>query len=333
MSCDYVTRASSNQGIVQTAGLIEDIQPNPANCWSLGLIQMDFFWRKRPWYASQYMRMIKLNRQITPNAHMFLTAALNKLKEDLVNVLVRNVESKFLSSTICLPLAPDGNPDFYFMNKFISDLRVKELSLINRYLDDEGLSNPVLTEKEREALLILKTVTWEDFKMEDIFEKVKTNKLPFKAKDLPKEPTGSFVLPCLTSSFLNQGLNYYSPVEESTVLCNVISIPSNSDVYRSYYQSRNFTVLSDAYAIKTKEEGITGNAQLFAVAAINKFTNVDLYSHKQKLGGWNKVKEMKVKLPVDTDRCVDWNLMDNVVSALKKQQILSVVECVQDELS
>ena len=219
------------------------------------------------------------------------------------------------------------------MNKFISDLRVKELSLINRYLDDEGLSNPVLTEKEREALLILKTVTWEDFKMEDIFEKVKTNKLPFKAKDLPKEPTGSFVLPCLTSSFLNQGLNYYSPVEESTVLCNVISIPSNSDVYRSYYQSRNFTVLSDAYAIKTKEEGITGNAQLFAVAAINKFTNVDLYSHKQKLGGWNKVKEMKVKLPVDTDRCVDWNLMDNVVSALKKQQILSVVECVQDELS
>ena len=51
---------------------------------------------------------------------------------------------------------------------------------------------------------------------------------------------------------MNQGLNNYDPKEGATVLKNVFSIPSNSDVYRSYFQSNDFTVLSDAYAIKWK---------------------------------------------------------------------------------
>ena len=33
-------------------------------------------------------------------------------------------------------------------------------------------------------------------------------------------------------------LNYYVPEEGATVLQNVISIPSNSDVYRAYFQSQ-----------------------------------------------------------------------------------------------
>ena len=87
-------------------------------------------------------------------------------------------------------------------------------------------------------------------------EKIATKKLPYKAKELPKQPTDDYVLPCLTSSFQNQGLNYYAPKAGATVLNNVISIPSNSDVYRAYYQTRDFTVLSDAYAIRWKSKEI-----------------------------------------------------------------------------
>lgn len=50
--------------------------------------------------------------------------------------------------------------------------------------------------------------------------------------------------PCLTSDFRNQGLNYYVSGEGATILKHVISIPSNSDVYRAYYQSRNVQVFS-----------------------------------------------------------------------------------------
>ena len=97
-----------------------------------------------------------------------------------------------------------------------------------------------------------------------------------KLKDLPTEAIDNYDLPCLTSSFRNQGLNYFAPKEGATILKDVISIPSNSDVYRAYFQSREFTVLSDAYAIKwTDEDQELSNYQyLFIVRAINKVTDL-----------------------------------------------------------
>ncbi len=61
-----------------------------------------------------------------------------------------------------------------------------------------------------------------------------------------------YTLPCLTSSFNNQELHYYVPGNGATLFKNVISIPSNSEVYRVYFQSQEFTVLSDAHAIRWK---------------------------------------------------------------------------------
>lgn len=39
-----------------------------------------------------------------------------------------------------------------------------------------------------------------------------------KAKELPKEPTGEYILPVLTSSFMNQGLNYFAPKTGATII-------------------------------------------------------------------------------------------------------------------
>lgn len=134
--------------------------------------------------------------------------------------------------------------------------------------------------------------SWGTYTVGNLFEKIATKKLPYKAKELPKQPTDDYVLPCLTSSFQNQGLNYYAPKAGATVLNNVISIPSNSDVYRAYYQTRDFTVLSDAYAIRWKsgKVALSPNQYLFMVMCINKVTDLPIYSYKNKLGGWNVVK-------------------------------------------
>ncbi len=161
--------------------------------------------------------------------------------------------------------------------------------------------------------------------MGDLFERISTNKLPYKADDLPKQPTGKYVLPCLTSSFQNQGLNYYIPTDSATVLQNVISIPSNSDVYRAYYQSRPFTVLSDAYAIRWKnEEALSANHYLFIVMCINKVTDLPVYSYKNKLGGWNIVQNKRIKLPVKHGK-IDFDFMENFPICLQIEQKKSAI--------
>lgn len=169
---------------------------------------------------------------------------------------------------------------------------------------------------------MLSGVEWGEYRIGDLFERVSTLKLPYKAKDLPSSPEGEFNLPCLTSSFMNQGLNYYVPKSGATILQSVISIPSNSDVYRAYYQSAPFTVLSDAYAIRWIYEGGHPSSELylFLVSCINKVTDLPIYSYKNKLGGWNVVRKKYIQLPTRDGR-IDFEFMERFVAELKAQRV------------
>ena len=196
---------------------------------------------------------------------------------------------KIKTKSIRLPYK-DGEIDFDFMESFIAELEAQRIAELSAYLKVSGFDNYELSEEELNALerfAELGDDNWGTYTVGNLFEKVATKKLPYKAKELPKQPTNDYVLPCLTSSFQNQGLNYYAPKEGATVINNVISLPSNSDVYRAYYQSRDFTVLSDSYAIEWKlaENKPTPNQYLFMVMCINKVTDLPIYSYKNKLGG------------------------------------------------
>ena len=159
--------------------------------------------------------------------------------------------------------------------------------------------------------------------------------MAYKVKDLAKELLKEYVLPALTSSFMNQGLNYYVPKSGATVLKNVVSLPSNSDVYRAYYQSRDFTVLSDSYAIESKDSvaGFTPNAYLFSVSCINKVTDLPIYSYKNKLGGWNIVKNKLIQLPIDSSNKIDFEYMKVFTQAIKKLVIKDVVLYADEKIS
>ena len=318
---DYVTRTSNNQGVLRTTGFINKDNINEAGVWSLGLLRMDFFYRKKRWYAGQFVRKIVPKIELTPKVVPFFTAVLNRQKPILLSVLVRHIDDTFRNLNIKLPVK-DGKIDFDFMESFIAE-RVAELSA---YLKISGLDNYELSQQEIKALEKLKTISWNKYKIGKLFDKIKTKKLPYKAKKLPTSPSGKNILPCLTSSFKNQGLNYYAPIDGATILKNVITIPQNSDVYRAYYQSKDFTVLSDAYAIDWiyDDRKLTRNQYLFMVMCINKVTNLSIYSYKNKLGGWNVVKDKYILLP-KTNGKIDLDFMNDFISAIIKLEIQDVV--------
>ena len=325
---DYVTRTSLNQGILRATGFVNRENINPAGTWSLGLLQMDFFYRRKPWYAGQFVRKIIPKIVIKDSAVLFFSTLLNKQKPKLLSVLVRDVDKVFRSTKIQLP-TKNGEIDFDFMESFVAELEAQRVAELSAYLKVSGYDNYELSAEERDALRDFSNIgddNWGTYKVGNLFERVETKKLPYKAKELPKQPTDDYILPCLTSSFQNQGLNYYAPKVGATVLSNVISIPSNSDVYRAYYQTREFTVLSDAYAIrwKMKDIAISPNHYLFVVMCINKVTDLPIYSYKNKLGGWNVVKGKHIRLP-EKDGKIDFAFMETFISAIRKLAIKDVV--------
>lgn len=223
----------------------------------------------------------------------------------------------YKSMSIDIPVK-NGEIDFEFMEKFVAELEA--------HLTITGQKNYILTEEEESALRSYENIEWKKFKLGVLFEKLKTKKLTFKAGELPKQATGVFDLPSLTSSFRNQGLNYFVPRDGATILKNVISLPSNSDVYRAYYQSQEFTVLSDSYAIDWifNSTQLSPRQYLFAVSSINKVTDLASYSYKNKLGGWNVVSKKSILLPVKNDE-IDFAYMETLISALQKIVIKDVV--------
>lgn len=61
------------------------------------------------------------------------------------------------------------------------------------------------------------------------------------------------------------------------------------------------------------------------VMCINKVTDLPIYSYKNKLGGWNVVKNKDIRLP-EKDGKIDFSFMENFISAIKKLAIKDVVK-------
>lgn len=118
---DYVTRTSLNQGILQETGFVNTENLNEANVWSLGLLQMDFFYRQREWYAGQFVRKVIPKFNTTEKNIKFFSVVLNKLKPVMLQVLVRNVDETFKNQHLYLP-TKNNQIDFDFMDSFIAEL-------------------------------------------------------------------------------------------------------------------------------------------------------------------------------------------------------------------
>lgn len=138
---------------------------------------------------------------------------------------------------------------------------------------------------------------WAEFRIGDLFEKIKTKKLKFKAQDLKNKQDEIYNLPALTAGIENQGLAYYVPRENATILKNVISVSANgANTGVMFYQPNDFTVLQDSYAIKFRYKELSNLQYLFFVAALQKSIRFQFdWSNK---AGWEKIKNRFISLPV-----------------------------------
>ncbi|RBQ26631.1 type I restriction endonuclease subunit R [Arcobacter sp. CECT 9188] len=325
----YFTRTAFNNGILGYVEYLDDEHKIEGNCLAVGMIAMQFFYMQKDFYAGQFTkRAIPKSFSLTERIAIYFISLLNKNQQRFQNVLVRDFENEFNKTIVKLPVK-NSEIDFDFIEFFIAEIEMKQINELQTYLKATSLKDYNLTDEEQKVLDEFDNMKWGEFRLGDLFERIKTNKLPFKADELSKKPIDSYVLPCLTSSFQNQGLNYFAPKDNATILKNVISIPSNSDVYRAYFQSKEFTVLSDAYAIEWiyNEVKLSPNQYLFTVPCINKVTDLSIYSYKNKLGGWNVVQNKNIELPIKNDQ-PDYKTMETLISAIKKLMIKDVIDYV-----
>lgn len=166
------------------------------------------------------------------------------------------------------------------------------------------------------------TSSWKEFKLDELFEKIKTEKISGKANDFPTCKTDEYTIPLLTAGADNQGLARYTKRNQCpTILKNVISISANgANTGVTFYQNDEFAVLQDAYAIKLKDIEIPNEqVGLFLASCIGKILHGN-FSWTYK-AGWERIKDMSIKLPVKESEEIDWDYMQERIAELEQERI------------
>lgn len=132
---DYVTRTSEDRGASQTTSYVNE-NTQEANTYSLGLLQMDFFFRERRWYAGQFVRKITPLFKINHYIALYIETSLNALKPSLLSVLVRDVDKTFLNSEIHLPINEEGKPNWVYIQNFMKEIEKTALLKVTNYLNN-----------------------------------------------------------------------------------------------------------------------------------------------------------------------------------------------------
>ncbi|GAA7428478.1 restriction endonuclease subunit S [Helicobacter pylori] len=339
---DYITRTSQNQGVLQTTGFVNAENLNPPFTWSLGLLQMDFFYRKKSWYAGQFMRKItpktEIENKINSRIAHYFTTLLNALKRPLLSVLVRDIDKTFREQKIQLPLKPTANAqtlkdiDFNFMEKFIAELEA--------YLKATGLSNTTLSNDEENALNLFNGknsrggntpcgLTWQSFKLGDLFEKVSARFLGKgdKFKATSKSITDTHNIPLVYCKKGNNGIMYWGKKGDFETYNNIISIIYNGIIATglTYAHRDEVGILAESYFIKFKNGNPNFLCNLFIKTAIEKVL-YPKYS-RDNLATWaNKVENELIFLPTNQHGEIDFHFMHTFINALMKQTIQGVVQ-------
>lgn len=323
---DYITRTSLNQGILRETGFVNSENINESGCWSLGLLQMDFFYRKKHWYAGQFVRKVIPKFQLTENIILYFSTLLNKQKSKLLPVLVRNIDTTFLSLLIQLPITSTGEIDFAFMENFINaledecicELEEERISELNAYLEVTGLKDYTLTPEEENALKDFSSLTWEDFNVVDLFRVKNTHNI------LSSEIIeNSGEVPYLCASAENNAVSSYIKYNEDFLdEGNCIFIGGKTFVV-SYQENDFFSNDSHNLALYHKKAELRNlKNQLFLSTCIKRSLQ-HLYSWGDSISN-KKIQKDVIKLPIKNNS-PNYPFMEIFISAIQKLVIKDVV--------
>lgn len=276
---------------------------------------MTFFYRHKPWYAGQFVRMVKPKFKVTEGVSLFFNVILNKLSAPLLNVLVRNVDDTFVKSVIRLPVSSAGLPNFAFMEKFVAELKAQRVAELKAYLTAAGLNDTTLTLEEEEALQHLQNgqIEFADFNLKELFGKAARGKR-LKSDD---RITGS--IPFITAGESNEGFSDYIGNDVRIFPKNTVTI----DMFGSA-KYRNYEYGADDHVAIVFTQDLPRHCAIFVASATHKATYTGQYNYGNNFYA-SDADVTSIKLPINLQGEPDYGLMRTIISAVEKLVICDVV--------
>ena len=281
-------------------------------------MQMDFFYRPKPWYAGQFVRKITPKINIGEKSKLFFTVVLNRQKQKLLSVLVRNVDETFKNIKISLP-TKNGEIDFDFMESFIEELEKEKIEKLNNYLKVSGLKNYELTSEEKKVLSDFENekIEWLEYKIEELFN-INTYKKRFDANKITISDIGK---PYVVRTALNNWIRGYID-EDKFYLNEWNTISFWQDTATMFYQEKPYFTWDKIKILKSKNKNFNKFNSLFFISTMTKsFSSFTWWSSSFNIKIiWGQI----INLPTKNGG-VDYGLMEVLISGIQKMVVKDLV--------
>jgi hypothetical protein len=268
-------------------------------------------------------------------ASIFITSAIHKKSYTGEFHYGKNFYAKDADNlNISLP-TKNNKPDFKFMESFIAQIEAERIEKLEVYLEVSGLKDYVLTDEEQKVLNDFENSTFEEFKIDNLFEKLnlKTLKKPFdKLTDTSRIKTDEFNLPLVNAKMGDNGIMFYGREKDFDSDEMIIDVISNGAIATGtvYAQPHKIGVLWDAYLLRPNVIDVSKEKLLYLSSALEK-------SIKTKFGWdnkavWSKVQHEVISLPTKNQK-PNYELMQTLISAIQKLVIKDVVLYVEEKIA
>ena len=286
---------------------------NPAEVWSLGLLQMDFFYREKPWYAGQFVRKVISKINIPKKCILFFSVLLNSKKGELLSVLVRDVDKTFKDQKISLP-TKNGKIDFAFMESFIAELEAERIAELEAYLSAAGLKNYELTPTEEQAVRDFEAgnIEWGEYNLKNLFGNAT------RGKRLKSDDRVQGGLPFVTAGESNTGISGFIGNDVDIYQKNTITV----DMFGSA-KYRNYDYGGDDHIAVIHSEKLPPKSAMFVTSAVHKSSYTGEFHYGRNFYA-KDADNLNIKLPLENGR-PDYEYMEILISAIQKLVIKEVV--------
>ncbi len=276
----FIARTEKNNGMTAYVSIIRKVKPNPANTISVagGGSVLSSFLQKKPYYSGRDLYYLKPKQKLSDNEMLFYCMCLraNKYRYSYGRQANKTLKN------IKIPTIK-SIPSWVYETK---TPKIKKTPLIdNKY--ELSINN------------------WKYFQLNELFDFEKGKSIKNKLEK------GKF--PLITSSQFNNGVSGFYNSKNKFFEKNKITVASNGSVGSTFYQNKHFIASGDVNVLSLKNFKLNSFISCFLCKIIEFESFRFNYGRKW---GINRMKEHKIKLPIDKSNNPDWKFMEKYIKSL-----------------
>ena len=299
-----VSAGNEDNGIVATIDVVGDgiSEIFPGGCITVSMFGKAFY-QNAPFYAVSHGR-VNILRMVVPISDLsglFVAGCLNRQFANKFGYTAMCTRTRLLSEIITLPATPAGDPDWAYMDAYMSEIMQKEEVYASHLAS--------LTAEAVADGHVLDTSGWKAFRIGELFEKLslgfKAGRKFDKALDVSTEPSDEFDLPLVNAKDGDNGVMYWgrSSDWDSAEMTLDIVMDGAVSAGNVYAQPQSTGVLYNAYLIKPFC-AMSANCLQF-VATVMQSAIKEQFGYMNKCT-WDRVSALFIYLPVTSAGQPDW---------------------------